>query len=77
MLCFGISYLKGHVRAHEEMRAPVYYVPGIPEVFEKVFQLQVAFFEPESITLKGEGTFSRVCLDLPRDISKTLRNMRK
>ncbi|KAF5907636.1 hydrocephalus-inducing protein, partial [Clarias magur] len=60
----------GHVRANEEMRASVYYVPGTPEVFEKMFQLQVAFFEPESITMKGEGTFSRVCLDLPRDINE-------
>ncbi|KAF5907639.1 hydrocephalus-inducing protein, partial [Clarias magur] len=60
----------GHVRAHEEMRASVYYFPGIPEVFEKVLKLQVAFFEPKSIFLRGEGIFPKVCLDLPRDIDE-------
>lgn len=67
---FGISSLKGHVRANEEMRASVFYLPGIPEVFKKTFQLKVAFFEPESIVIRGEGIFPRVCLDLPRDLSK-------
>ncbi|XP_053355859.1 hydrocephalus-inducing protein-like [Clarias gariepinus] len=61
---------KGHVKAHEEMRASVYYLPGIPEVFEKVFKLQVAFFEPKSIILRGEGIFPKVCLDLPRNIDE-------
>ncbi|KAK2848119.1 hypothetical protein Q7C36_009801 [Tachysurus vachellii] len=60
----------GHIRAYEDMKASVYYLPGIPEVFMKVFQLQVAFFEPESITIMGEGIFPRVCLDLPRDLNE-------
>ncbi|XP_047008963.2 hydrocephalus-inducing protein homolog isoform X3 [Ictalurus punctatus] len=60
----------GHVRANEEMRASVFYLPGIPEVFKKTFQLKVAFFEPESIVIRGEGIFPRVCLDLPRDLNE-------
>ncbi|KAI4885088.1 hypothetical protein NFI96_023140 [Prochilodus magdalenae] len=60
----------GHVQAHTEMKLTVYYLPGIPEVFQKSFQLQVAFFEPEIIMLKGEGIFPRVVLDLPRDLGK-------
>uniref|UniRef100_W5LN16 HYDIN axonemal central pair apparatus protein n=1 Tax=Astyanax mexicanus TaxID=7994 RepID=W5LN16_ASTMX len=61
---------KGHIEANTEMRLTVYYLPGIPEVFEKTFLLQVAFFEPEVITLRGEGIFPRVVLDLPRDLGK-------
>ncbi|KAG7333195.1 hypothetical protein KOW79_003330 [Hemibagrus wyckioides] len=60
----------GHISANEELKASVYYLPGIPEVFKKVFQLQVAFFEPESITIRGEGIFPRVFLDLPRDLNE-------
>ncbi|XP_060779913.1 hydrocephalus-inducing protein homolog [Neoarius graeffei] len=60
----------GHIRANEEIRATVYYLPGIPEVFEKTFQLQVAFLKPESIMTRGEGMFPRVCLDLPRDLNE-------
>ncbi|XP_049339422.1 hydrocephalus-inducing protein homolog isoform X2 [Astyanax mexicanus] len=65
---------KGHIEANTEMRLTVYYLPGIPEVFEKTFLLQVAFFEPEVITLRGEGIFPRVVLDLPRDLDKEQYN---
>eukprot|EP00063_Salmo_salar_P029727 XP_014004562.1 PREDICTED: hydrocephalus-inducing protein homolog isoform X1 [Salmo salar] len=59
----------GYIEANAEQKLSVYYLPGVPEVFHKTFQLQVAFFEPESITLRGEGIFPRVCLDLPRELN--------
>ncbi|XP_066540500.1 hydrocephalus-inducing protein homolog isoform X2 [Hoplias malabaricus] len=62
----------GRVEANAEVKLTVYYLPGIPDVFQKSFQLQVAFFEPEIITLKGEGIFPRVVLDLPRDLDVEL-----
>ena len=31
------------------------------------FQMRVGHFEPEEITLSGEGVFPRITLDLPRD----------
>lgn len=52
----------------------MYYLPGVPEAFYKTFQLQVAFFEPETISIRGEGIFPRVCLDLPRDLGKCVIN---
>ncbi|XP_076848184.1 hydrocephalus-inducing protein homolog isoform X3 [Brachyhypopomus gauderio] len=60
----------GHLEANAEMKLSVYYLPGMPDVFHRTFQLQVAFFEPEDITLRGEGVFPRVCLDLPRDLDE-------
>ncbi|XP_041964608.1 hydrocephalus-inducing protein homolog isoform X2 [Alosa sapidissima] len=60
----------GHIEANTEQRISVYYLPGVPEVFHKTFQLQVAFFELETISLRGEGIFPRVCLDLPRDLDE-------
>lgn len=53
----------------------MYYLPGIPEIFKKVLQLHVTHFVPESITLRGEGIFPRVCLDLPRDLGKSSLNI--
>ncbi|XP_035381538.1 hydrocephalus-inducing protein homolog [Electrophorus electricus] len=61
---------RGYVEATAEMKLSVYYLPGMPEVFHKTLQLQVAFFEPVDITLRGEGVFPRVCLDLPRDLDE-------
>ncbi|CAM4581517.1 unnamed protein product [Leuciscus chuanchicus] len=60
---------KGHLESYAEMRLSVYYLPGIPEVFHKTFQLQVAFYETEVITVRGEGIFPRLRLDLPRDLN--------
>ncbi|XP_073706753.1 hydrocephalus-inducing protein homolog [Garra rufa] len=63
---------KGHLEPYAEMRLSVYYLPGIPEVFHKTFQLQVAFYEAENITVRGEGIFPRLCLDLPRDLNEDM-----
>jgi len=46
----------------------VYYLPGVPEVFQRSFQIQIAHLDPENITLRGEGIFPRICLDLPRKL---------
>uniref|UniRef100_F6WJJ0 HYDIN axonemal central pair apparatus protein n=1 Tax=Monodelphis domestica TaxID=13616 RepID=F6WJJ0_MONDO len=50
----------------------VYYLPGVPEAFERNFQVQIAHLEPETITVTGEGIFPRICLDLPRNIKGIL-----
>ncbi|XP_073785286.1 hydrocephalus-inducing protein homolog isoform X1 [Danio rerio] len=63
---------KGHLEPYAEIKLSVYYLPGIPEVFHKTFQLQVAFYETESITVRGEGVFPRLCLDLPRDLNEEI-----
>jgi len=49
-----------------EQKLIVKYLPGVPESFSKNFMIQVAHFEPNEITLKGEGVFPRISLDLPR-----------
>ncbi|KAI1889973.1 hypothetical protein AGOR_G00168420 [Albula goreensis] len=60
----------GYVEAKAEQKLTVYYLPGVPEVFHTTFGLQVSFFVPETITLRGEGIFPRVCLDLPRKLEE-------
>lgn len=48
----------------------VLYLPGIPEVFKKKLQMQVAFLPLEEITLTGVGVFPRISLNLPRILSE-------
>ncbi|XP_035275425.1 hydrocephalus-inducing protein homolog [Anguilla anguilla] len=60
----------GHIQANAEQKLTVYYLPGVPEVFHATFDLQVSFFEVETVALRGEGIFPRVCLDLPRDLEE-------
>ncbi|KAM6324924.1 hydrocephalus-inducing protein homolog [Podargus strigoides] len=58
----------GYVGPGKEQVLKVHYLPGVPGVFCRTFQIQVGHLEPEEISLKGEGSFPRICLDLPRNI---------
>ncbi|XP_037371987.1 hydrocephalus-inducing protein homolog isoform X2 [Talpa occidentalis] len=58
----------GFISSHRDQVLKVYYLPGVPEVFQRSFQIQIAHLDPESITLSGEGIFPRICLDLPRNL---------
>ncbi|NXX95861.1 HYDIN protein, partial [Centropus bengalensis] len=58
----------GYLGPGKEQVLKVYYLPGVPQVFHRVFQIQVGHLEPEEISLKGEGSFPMVFLDLPRNI---------
>ena len=60
--------LQGYVDAGVEQCLRVLYLPGVPEVFDKRLQLQVAFLPPQDIRLTGEGVFPRITLNLPRDL---------
>ncbi|XP_006746825.1 hydrocephalus-inducing protein homolog, partial [Leptonychotes weddellii] len=60
--------LSGFISSHQEQVLKVYYLPGVPEVFQRSFQIQIAHLDPENITLRGEGIFPRICLDLPRKL---------
>ncbi|XP_006878929.1 PREDICTED: hydrocephalus-inducing protein homolog [Elephantulus edwardii] len=60
--------LSGFISSHEEQLLKVYYLPGVPGVFHRQFQIQVAHLDPDDITLTGEGIFPRICLDLPRNL---------
>ncbi|NXW03107.1 HYDIN protein, partial [Fregetta grallaria] len=58
----------GYIGPGKEQVLKVYYLPGVPGVFCRTFQIQVGHLEPEEISLKGEGSFPRIYLDLPRNI---------
>ncbi len=59
---------QGYIDAGAEQCLCVLYLPGIPEVFEKRFQLHVAFLLPQDITVTGEGVFPRIGLNLPQNL---------
>uniref|UniRef100_A0A8C9JFG5 HYDIN axonemal central pair apparatus protein n=1 Tax=Panthera tigris altaica TaxID=74533 RepID=A0A8C9JFG5_PANTA len=60
--------ISGFISAHKEQVLKVYYLPGVPEIFQRSFQIQIAHLDPENITLRGEGIFPRISLDLPRKL---------
>ncbi|XP_072135349.1 hydrocephalus-inducing protein homolog isoform X2 [Mobula birostris] len=63
-----VTPFMGCIEANAEQQLQVTYLPGVPEIFSKSFEIQVSHFEPDSIAVKGEGTFPRIYLDLPRCI---------
>ncbi|KAM6253129.1 hydrocephalus-inducing protein homolog [Porphyrio hochstetteri] len=58
----------GYIAPGREQVLTVYYLPGVPGVFCRTFKIQVGHLEPEEVTLKAEGSFPRISLDLPRRI---------
>jgi hypothetical protein len=63
--------MQGFIQSNKEQVLKVYYLPGIPEVFQRNFQIQIAHLVPENITLYGEGIFPRISLDLHRNLQGT------
>lgn len=59
---------QGYVDAKAEQCLRVLYLPGVPEVFEKRLQLEVAHLPPQDIMLTGEGVFPRISLNLPQNL---------
>ncbi|XP_070253950.1 hydrocephalus-inducing protein homolog isoform X4 [Myotis yumanensis] len=60
--------LSGFISSLKEQELKIYYLPGVPEIFQRSFQVQIAHLDPESITLSGEGIFPRIYIDLPRNL---------
>ncbi|KAL3860158.1 hypothetical protein ACJMK2_010318 [Sinanodonta woodiana] len=56
----------GYIEAMSQQKLTIKYLPGVPEKFDKSFRIQVAHFEPDLITIHGEGVFPRISLDIPR-----------
>uniref|UniRef100_A0A3P8U8F5 HYDIN axonemal central pair apparatus protein n=1 Tax=Amphiprion percula TaxID=161767 RepID=A0A3P8U8F5_AMPPE len=69
-VCLFVFVCQGYIDAGKEQRLRVLYLPGFPEVFEKLLQLQVAFLPPQDVTLSGVGVFPRISLNLPRNLCK-------
>lgn len=62
----SITPRSGHILPHSKAKLVVRFTPLIPASFCEHFLLNVAHFEPQKITVSGEGVFPRVVLDLPR-----------
>ncbi|XP_068021953.1 hydrocephalus-inducing protein homolog [Melanerpes formicivorus] len=63
----------GCLEAGQQQVLKVSYLPEVPGLFCKAFQLQVGHLQPEEICLRGEGSFPRICLHLPRNIQGNKR----
>ncbi|XP_040838338.1 hydrocephalus-inducing protein homolog isoform X1 [Ochotona curzoniae] len=67
----GVPFIQpfsGFIGSHDEQVLKISYLPGVPEVFQRSFQIQIAHLDPEHITISGEGIFPRISLDLPRNL---------
>lgn len=65
----GVSPSRGQINAGDNITFTVTFLPGNPETFSKCFEIEVAHFEADVITLTGEAIYPSMTLNLPRDIS--------
>ncbi|CCI45136.1 unnamed protein product [Albugo candida] len=59
--------ISGKIASGEKQRISVRVCPGVPEYFEEVIWIELAYFEPIAITVSGYGLFSTWSCTLPRD----------
>lgn len=65
-----VSPSRGRISANQSTTFTVSFLPGTPETFSKSFEIAVAHFEPDVITLSGMAVYpSMVLLGLSRDTS--------
>ena len=67
----------GHISALEHQKIIVNYLPGMPMKFEEQFEIQVAHFEPDEITITGVAVFPRIGFNVPQpleDVNKDIRS---
>jgi hydrocephalus-inducing protein len=57
---------QGYIAANSAETLTVKLLPGTPASFRHSFRVQVAHFQPDIVTVSGEGVFPRISLDLPR-----------
>ena len=72
-----VSPAQGRIVANDSVTFTVTFLPGVPEVFRKKFEIEVAHFEPDVITLSGEAVYPTLALDLPRDTRNVPQSIQK
>eukprot|EP00794_Sanderia_malayensis_P018879 gene18879-20779_t len=63
-----VNPTQGSVEAQQSQRLLIRHIPGFPDAFQKQFCIRVGHFDPEVITITGEGIFPRIKFDLERDV---------
>ena len=61
-----VNPLVGKIAGGERSRINVTFCPGLPGDYIETFKIQIAHFEPETITLKGYSNYPALKQDLPR-----------
>ena len=66
----AVSPTRGQISANESVTFTVTFLLGIPEIFKKSFEIEVAHLEADVITLTGMAIYPTITMELPRDISE-------
>lgn len=73
----AVSPTRGEISANESVTFTVTFLPGIPETFKKSFEIEVAHFEADVITLTGKAIYPTITMKLPRDMSGVLPQLQE
>lgn len=67
----AVTPSSGRILARDNINFKVTFLPGVPGMFSTTFEVQVAHFETDVITLIGNAVYPQMTLNLPRNISST------
>lgn len=73
----AVTPSRGQIAASENVTLTVTFLPGVPESFKRLFEIEVAHFEPDVITLTGRAVYPAIALNLPRETSHVDEGVRE
>ena len=72
-----VSPMSGQLKALEKVTFMVSFLPGIPEVFSKTLEFQVAHFAVDEIALYCQAVYPKLTMNLPRDFTSVASEILK
>jgi hydrocephalus-inducing protein len=62
-----ISPMIGKIAGGQKQKLTIKVCPTMPDLFEEQFDIQMGYFDPETIRIKGEGVYPSLVCQLPRE----------
>jgi hydrocephalus-inducing protein len=58
--------LAGKISGGQKIKITIKVCPTMPEAFEECFDIQMGYYDPETITIKGKGVYPELLCQFPR-----------
>jgi hydrocephalus-inducing protein len=58
--------MTGRIEGNSKVRLAIRFCPVYPEVFKEQFTVQMGYFDPEMILIRGVGVYPSIIMTLPR-----------
>lgn len=58
--------MQGKISGGQKHKITIKVCPAMPEIFEETFDIQMGYYDPETIIVKGKGVYPELLCQFPR-----------